>query len=62
MKTLSGRISRTVAIGILQILSAVLLFAAEFVKNGDYSPVAIILGINGLVMIALRFATTEPME
>jgi hypothetical protein len=52
-------LSKTVAVGALQILSAVLLGAADFVAKNDFSPVAIILFVNGLVMIGLRFLTSE---
>lgn len=49
--------SKTFWVGVLQILSAVLLFLAEFVGRGDFSTVAVILFVNGLVMIGLRFLT-----
>ena len=51
--------SKTVLVGALQILSAVLLASAEFVAKGEFSPVSIILFVNGLVMIGLRFLTSE---
>jgi len=49
--------SKTFWVGALQILSAVLLAAAEFVGRGDFSTVALLLFVNGLVMIGLRFLT-----
>jgi len=54
-------LSKTVLVGALQILSAALLFVADFVGRGDFSLPAILLGVNGLVMIALRFMTSEPI-
>ncbi len=52
-------LSKTVIVGALQILSAVLLFVADFVGRGDFSTPALLLGANGLVMIVLRFLTSE---
>ena len=60
-KTASGKISKVVVISVLQILSAVILAAAEFIKNGDFSTYAILLFVNGLVMFVLRTYTTEPL-
>lgn len=51
--------SKTFWVGALQIVSALMLASAEFVRNGDFSPVAIILFGNGVVMIILRFLTAE---
>ena len=60
--TESGKISKTLIVGYLQILSAVLVAGAEFAKNGDFSTYAIILFANGVLLIVLRNLTTEPLK
>jgi hypothetical protein len=52
-------LSRTVWIGVLQIVSAILMLVADFIGRGDFSPVAYVVLVNGIVMIALRFLTNE---
>jgi len=52
-------LSKTVIVGALQVLGAVLLFVADFVGRGDFSTPAILIGANGLIMIVLRFLTSE---
>ena len=53
--------SKTVWLGILSILIAVLEFIATFLASGDFSPTAIVLGVSGLLGIVLRFLTSEPI-
>jgi hypothetical protein len=57
----SGRISNTLVVGWLQILAAVLLAAAEFARTGDFSTPAILIFAQAVIMIYLRFQTTEPL-
>ena len=54
-------LSKTVVVGALQILGAVLLFVADFVGRGDFTLPAILLGASGVVGIILRFLTSEPI-
>ena len=60
--TQSGSISKTMVVGWLTILSAVIVAGAEFAKNGDYSTYAILLFVNGVLLIVLRSLTTEPLK
>jgi hypothetical protein len=57
----NGKLSRTVVISLLQILSALILAVAEFVKSGDFSTYAILLFVNGVVMLVLRNLTDSAL-
>ena len=49
--------SKTIWIGILEILSAVGLAVADFLQVGDFTAPAIVLFFTGVLMIVLRFLT-----
>lgn len=51
--------SKTFWVGALQILSALLMLVVEFLNQSDFSPVAFVMLGNGIVMIVLRFLTSE---
>lgn len=61
-RKMSGTVSKTVVIGWLEILGAVLFAGSEFAKTGDFSVPAILLFAQAVIMIYLRFQTTEPLE
>jgi len=54
--------SKTFWVGALQILSGILLAAAQFAQSGDFSAPAVIIFVNGVVMIFLRFLTDSGIE
>jgi hypothetical protein len=54
--------SKTFWVGALQILSGILLAAAQFVQSGDFSTPAVILFFNGVIVIVLRFLTNSGIE
>ena len=60
--TSDGKISKTVVIGALQILSALIIAIAEFVRVGDFSTYAALLFGNGLIMIVLRHYTDSALQ
>jgi len=49
--------SKTIWIGILEILSAIGLAVADFLQVGDFTAPAIVLLFTGVLMIGLRFLT-----
>ncbi len=57
-----GKLSKTVIVGLLQILSALVLAVAEFVKSGDFSTYALLIFANGVLMIVMRHLTTNSLE
>jgi hypothetical protein len=59
--TEDGKISKTVVVGLLQILSALVIAVAEFVKVGDFSTYAILLFANGVIMLVLRNYTSTAL-
>jgi hypothetical protein len=59
--TSEGKISKTVVISWLQILSALILEIAALVNTGDYSYYALLLFFNGVVMLVLRHYTETPL-
>jgi hypothetical protein len=59
--TEDGKISKTVVVALLQILSALVLAVAEFVKVGDFSTYAILLFANGVIMLVLRNYTSTSL-
>lgn len=58
----SGSISKTIVVGWLEILAAVLVAGAEFAKTGDFSVPAILIFAQAVIMIYLRFQTVEPLS
>jgi len=59
--TRSGKVSKTIVVGLLEILSAFCLAAMPFIDAGDYSVPAVLLFVIGLLTIVLRHYTTEPL-
>jgi len=59
--TSEGKLSKTVIVSLLQILSALILAIAEFVKVGDFSTYAVLLFANGVIMLVLRNYTESPL-
>jgi len=57
-----GSLSKTVIVGFLQILSALILAVAEFVKSGDFSTYAALVFANGVLMIVMRHLTNLALE
>ena len=55
-------LSKTMVIGGLQLLAGLSVSVAEWLQAGDFSPVAIALLINGLLMVGLRMVTKEPVS
>ena len=54
--------SKTVWIGILEVLSAVGLLVADFLTTGDFTaPAFVLLGV-GVITIVMRFLTEQPVE
>ena len=49
--------SKTFWVGALEVLSGILLLVANFLTAGDYATPAIVLLVNGVVMIVLRKLT-----
>lgn len=54
--------SKTIVIGLLQFLSGASLVLADFFSAGDFSAAGLALLANGLVMVALRLLTSEPIK
>ena len=54
--------SRTVWIGILEILIAVLGSVATFLEVGDFTIPACILFVSGVLMVILRYVTDTGIE
>lgn len=54
--------SRTIIIGGLQSLSGILILLADFLTAGDFSSSAMVLFLNGVVMIVLRLMTSEAVQ
>ena len=54
--------SKTIWIGILQILISVLGAVATFLEAGDFTTPSCILFITGVLMILLRYITNEGIE
>lgn len=56
-----GAVSKTVVVAWLEILAALILMAAEFVKAGDFSTYAALILANGIVMLVLRHYTDSAL-
>ena len=61
LRKASGTISKTVVVGWLEILAAVLIAGSEFARTGDFSVPAVLIFAQAVIMIDLRSITTEPL-
>lgn len=59
METKPWYLSKTLWVGVLSALASAATLAIEFVNKSDFSPVAIVAFVYGVVMIALRIFTTK---
>ena len=51
--------SKTLWVGVLSALTGIATLAIEFINKSDFSPVAIVAFVYGVVMIILRIFTTQ---
>lgn len=65
MKTISGRISKTMAFGLFYLVLNLSLLVANFFGYGEFAATpqleAILGGISAIVIMILRYYTDEPM-
>ncbi len=54
--------SKTIWVGILQILCSIGFSVADFLQAGDFTGPAIALFVTGIISIVLRFLTNEPLK
>jgi hypothetical protein len=53
--------SKTIWVGILEIVIGALGLVATFLQAGDYTPAAFVLLAVGVLTIVLRFLTSQPI-
>ena len=54
--------SKTLWVGVLQILCSIGLNVADFLEAGNFTGPAIALFVTGVLTIVLRFLTNEPLK
>ena len=56
-----GKLSKTIILGVVQVLIAVLLAAATWIQAGDFSTASILVFVSGVLTIILRHYTNSPL-
>ncbi len=56
-----GKLSKTIVLGIVQVLVSVLLAAATWIQAGDFSTASILVFVSGVLTIVLRHYTDSPL-
>jgi len=62
IRTNSGKVSKTLVVGWLEVVAAVAYAVYNFANAGDLSVPALFAIAQALVQIYLRFQTSEPVE